>query len=218
MKIIVAGATGLIGRQVVEELAAIETVEVDALVRSDPGNFPLDCLVHVVPVQNWGAAVRAMKPNVAICCLGTTWNKAGKSEEAFRAVDLDLVLEFAKAARAAAAQQMIAVSSIGADSKARNFYLRTKGQAEDGLKALDFQRLDIVRPGLLTGGSRAESRIGERLGIILSPFSDALMQGSLRKYRSIPSAKVAQAIATLALAGGHGRYIHTNDAIRALAG
>jgi uncharacterized protein YbjT (DUF2867 family) len=218
MKIIVAGATGLIGRQVVEELAALDKVEVDAVVRNDPGNLPPDCWVHALPTENWDATVVGIRPDVAICCLGTTWNKAGKSEEAFRAVDLDLVLQFAKAVREAGARHMIAVSSVGADNSANNFYLRTKGQADDGLTALNFPRLDIMRPGLLTGGHRNDSRFGERLGIILSPLSDALLHGSLRRYRSTPSAKVAQAICTLALAGGNGRHIHTNDAIRALAG
>jgi uncharacterized protein YbjT (DUF2867 family) len=218
MKIVVAGATGLIGRQVVEELAALEKVEVDAVMRSDPGNLPPDCWVHALPTDSWDATVVGIRPNVAICCLGTTWSKAGKTETAFRAVDLDLVLQFAKAAREAGALHMIAVSSVGADSGSSNFYLRTKGQAEGGLTAIDFPRLDILRPGLLTGGHRNDSRIGERLGIILSPLSDALLHGSLRRYRSIPSEKVAQAICTLALAGGNGRHIHTNDAIRALAG
>jgi uncharacterized protein YbjT (DUF2867 family) len=218
MKVIVAGATGLIGRQVVEELAALDSVDVDAIVRTDPGNLPPDCWVHAVPPPNWGPTIVAIHPNIAICCLGTTWNKSGKSEDAFRAVDLDLVLEFAKAAREGGARHLIAVSSVGADSKASNFYLRTKGQAEDALSAFNFNRLDILRPGLLTGGQRPETRYGEQLGILLSPLTNLLLFGGLSKYQSIPSAKVAQAIVTLTLAGGHGRHIHMNEEIRALAG
>ncbi len=218
MKIVVVGATGLIGRHVVEELAALDKVTVDALVRSDPGDFPPDCWVHAKPVEDWPALIAEIRPDVAISCLGTTWNKAGKSEAAFRAVDLDLLLEFAKAAREAGARHMISVSSVGADAASRNFYLRTKGEADAGLIAHDFPRLDILRPGLLNGNRGKDSRLGERLGILLSPIADALMQGSLRRYRSIPAAKVAHAISTLALSGGQGRHIHMNDAIRALAG
>jgi uncharacterized protein YbjT (DUF2867 family) len=218
MKIIVAGATGLVGRQVADELAELDKVDVDAIVRTDPGNLPPDCWVHEVQPQNWGPTIVALHPDIAICCLGTTWAKSGKSEDAFRAVDLDLVLEFAKAAREGGARHMVAVSSVGADSKASNFYLRTKGQAEDGLSAMNFSRLDIIRPGLLTGGQRKETRYGEQLGILISPLTNLLLLGGLSKYQSIPSAKVAQAIVTLALAGGHGRFIHMNDEIRALAG
>jgi uncharacterized protein YbjT (DUF2867 family) len=218
MKIIVVGATGLIGRHVVEELAALDKVTVDALVRSDPGNFPPDCWVHAMPVADWPALLAEIRPDVAISCLGTTWKKAGKSEAAFRAVDLDLLLAFAKAARESGARHMISVSSVGADATARNVYLRTKGEADAGLTALDFPRLDILRPGLLTGNRANDRRFGERLGILFSPIADRLMQGGLRRYRSIPAAKVAQAIATLALSAGQGRHIHMNDAIRALAG
>jgi uncharacterized protein YbjT (DUF2867 family) len=218
MKIVIAGATGLIGRMLAEELAALDKIEVDLLVRRDPGNFPPDCWVHAAPAEDWPAHVLEIKPDVAISCLGTTWNKAGKSEAAFRAVDHDLVLAFASAARAAGARQMVTVSSVGADPGSRNFYLRTKGEVDEGLKALDFQRLDILRPGLLTGERSNDRRFGERLGIMLSPLSNVLLQGGMRRYRSIPAAKVAHAIATLALSGGQGRHIHMNDAIRALAG
>ena len=112
---------------------------------------------------------------------------------------------------------MITVSSVGASADASNFYLSTKGKAEQALRALGFDRLDILRPGLLRG-NRQESRTGEALGIILSPLTDALMHGPLRRYRSIDSATVANAIASLTVGGGKGENIHENDAIAALAG
>lgn len=112
---------------------------------------------------------------------------------------------------------MIAISSVGASAKSANFYLSTKGKAEAALRALAFDRLDILRPGLLRG-NREENRTGESLGIMLSPFTDSLMHGPLRRYRSIDSAVVAKAIANLALNGGEGQLIHENDAITALAG
>ena len=83
---------------------------------------------------------------------------------------------------------------------------------------LGFDRVDFLRPGLLTGGERPESRPGESVAILLAPLTDLLMVGGLSRYRSIPALVVAQAIAHLALAGGQGRHIHENDVIRALAG
>jgi uncharacterized protein YbjT (DUF2867 family) len=218
MKILIAGATGLVGRHVVEELAPLEAVDLEAIVRKDPGDLSTDCWVHVAPIEAWPRMVAKLKADIAICCLGTTWNKSGKTEAGFRAVDYDLVTGFAAAARAAGARHMIAVSSVGANSRSRNIYLRTKGEVEDALAALNFPRLDILRPGLLTGKRNNDRRFGERFGIILSPLADMLLQGDLRKYRSIPASTVAQAITSLALSGGQGRHIHTNDAIRALAG
>jgi uncharacterized protein YbjT (DUF2867 family) len=216
-KILIIGATGLIGKQVVVELAGLEGVETHILVRRAPERVPVGVKVHALDPAVWSDAFTEVQPNVAISCLGTTMRTAG-SKEAFRAVDYDLVLSVAKAARAAGAQQMVAVSSVGASSKTGNFYLKTKGEAEDAMAALGFERLDLLRPGLLTGGERPESRPGESIGILISPLTDLLMIGGLSRYRSIPAAKVAQAAVTLALNGGHSKHIHENDAIRALAG
>jgi uncharacterized protein YbjT (DUF2867 family) len=216
-KILVAGASGLIGTQVVAELSELEGVETHIVVRRELEKVPLGLKVHALDPAEWPNAISAVKPDVSISCLGTTMRTAG-SKEAFRAVDFDLVVAVAKAARTAGSRQMIAVSSVGASSKASNFYLATKGRAEDAMTALDFDRLDLLRPGLLTGGERPDLRLGESIGILLSPLTDLLMIGGLSRYRSIPSAKVAQAAVTLALGGGHGKHIHENDAIRALAG
>jgi uncharacterized protein YbjT (DUF2867 family) len=215
--IIVAGATGLVGRQVAEELAGLPKIKLHALLRRADDALPPSVDQHIAAGDQWPTIISGLKPEVAICCLGTTIKTAG-SQSAFRAVDYDLVMAFAKAARMAGAQQMISVSSVGASANSNNFYLKTKGETEDSLRAMDFERVDILRPGLLTGGNRLESRPGESIGIMLSPFTDLLMFGPLAKFRSTPSAKVAQAIVTLALGGGHGKHIHENDAIRALAG
>jgi uncharacterized protein YbjT (DUF2867 family) len=216
-QVLLAGASGLVGSKLVRLLAGAE-IDLHIITRRK-----LEIL-GAAPVQiisdpaEWPKRIAELTPDVAISCLGTTWNKSGKSEAAFRAVDLDLVLAFADAARKANARQMIAVSSVGASAKSAGFYLRTKGQAEEGLTDLGFERLDILRPGLLTGKRGGDRRIGERLGIMLSPFADALMHGSLRRYRSIDSATVAGAIANLATTGGQGRFIHENDSITALDG
>jgi uncharacterized protein YbjT (DUF2867 family) len=216
-RIIVAGATGLVGRQVAQQLSNESDVELHAILRREDADLPPAVTQHVGATSDWPSLIDTLDADVAISCLGTTIRTAG-SQDAFRAVDYDLVLAFAKAANKAGANHMIAVSSVGASAKASNFYLKTKGQTEDGLLALGFDRLDIIRPGLLTGGSRPDSRPGEAIGIMLAPLTDLLMLGRMARYRSTPSAKVAQAIAALALGGGQGQHIHENDAIRALAG
>jgi uncharacterized protein YbjT (DUF2867 family) len=216
-RIVLAGATGLVGRQVAEELGMLDTVEVHTLLRRKADNMPPAVKQHVVPTEEWPDIVADLRPDIAISCLGTTIRTAG-SQTAFRAVDHDLVIAFAKAAREAGAQQMISISSVGAAAKSGNFYLKTKGETEGALRAMDFARVDLIRPGLLTGGTRPDSRPGEAIGIMLSPLTDLLMFGPLARYRSTPSAKVAQAVVTLALCGGQGQFIHENDAIRALAG
>lgn len=214
-RIVLAGASGLIGHQAAN-LLATDGAEVHALLRNRSQRLASGVIQHIGPIDEWPAMVSGIIPDVAISCLGTTMRIAG-SRQAFRAVDHDLVLAFAKAAGDSGARHLISVSSVGATPASSSSYLRTKGEAEQGLSKLKFDRLDIIRPGLLTGGSRADSRPGESLGIILAPFTDRLMLGPLSKFRSTPSAKVAKVIAMLAAGGGEGRFIHENDEINALA-
>ena len=216
-RIVIAGGTGLVGRQVVAELVGLEKAETHMLLRPLSGCPILGVRQHVATTQNWSPIILNVKADVAICCLGTTIKMAG-SQAAFRAVDHDLVLEFAQSARAAGAKQFIAVSSVGASANSRNFYLKTKGEVEDAVKRIDFERVDFLRPGLLTGGNRADSRPGEAIATLLSPVTDLLLWGSLSRYRSTASASVARAIVTLSLGGGYGQFIHENDSIAALAG
>jgi uncharacterized protein YbjT (DUF2867 family) len=215
-QVVIAGASGLIGQQAAEFLAA-DGIEVHALLRRQSDELSPKVTQHVAPSEDWASIIAGLSLDVAISCLGTTMRTAG-SRDAFRAVDHDLVLAFAKAARDSGARHMISVSSVGAMPASSSFYLRTKAEVEERLRALNFDRLDIIRPGLLTGGSRSDSRPGESLAIMLSPLTNLLMFGPLSKYRSTPSANVARAIAALAAGTGQGRFIHENDEINALAG
>ncbi len=216
-RIVVAGATGLVGGQVVMLLAKRKDVETHVVARRPVDELAAAAIAHIAEPAKWPEAIAEIEPDVVVSALGTTMRMAG-SKEAFHAVDHDLVVAVGTAAKAAGARHMMAVSSVGASADSSNFYLKTKGEAEAALGALGFTRTDFLRPGLLTGCNRQESRPGERLGILLSPFTDMLMIGGLSRYRSIPSELVANAIATLAVAGGTGAHIHENDAIRALAG
>jgi uncharacterized protein YbjT (DUF2867 family) len=216
-RIVTAGGSGLVGKQVVAILGQQNDVELHVLLRSSPVTLPDGVRVHIAPPENWPDLVQQIHPETAISCLGTTLKAAG-SRDAFRAVDYDLLLDFAGSAKQAGARHMISVSSVGAMPASSSFYLRTKAEAEEGLRALGFDRLDIIRPGLLTGGQRKESRTGEAIAILLAPFTDLLMMGPLRKYASTPSEKVARAIASLASMGGEGQFVHENESIFALAG
>jgi uncharacterized protein YbjT (DUF2867 family) len=151
--------------------------------------------------------------DVAVCALGTTRAKAG-SDAAFRAVDHDAVLAFARAAQPAGVTHFILVSSVGANPKASLLYPRTKGEVEAVLERMGFARLDILQPGLLIG-PRSERRPVERFLQWAAPVMDLAVP---RDLGSLPAGAVAKAI--VALAGRHepGLYRHGNRAIAALAG
>lgn len=141
-----------------------------------------------------------------ISCLGTTIKRAG-SREAFSAVDYDLVLALARVARAHGARQATLVSSVGADTRSANFYLSVKGRAEEALLKLGFERVDLLRPGLLLG-ARSERRTGEALAQRCMPMVDFLLAGPLARYRSIPAETVAAAALALQGLPAPGRFVH----------
>lgn len=212
-KILLVGATGLVGGLLTKKLMDQNAgAKLHLLVRRPYREELGKGKVHVQLQENWPATIAKIKPDIAISCLGSTMKKAGSKDE-FAAVDRDLVGAVAKAAKAAGAKQFIAVSSTMADSSASSFYLKIKGEAEDLMRAEKFDRLDIIRPGLLRGDRVNDERLGERLAIAASPMMDLLLHGSLRRYRSILGSDVAAAIVALMKQEAHGDFVHDNDAI-----
>jgi uncharacterized protein YbjT (DUF2867 family) len=208
--LLLVGATGLVGSAVIAATANRPDLHLAALARRDvafPPGARLEMLV-ADPAQ-WPAAIARARPQVVVIALGTTMAAAGGDRAVFRAVDHDLVLAVAQAARAAGTRQLILVSSIGADPASRNFYLSVKGQTEAALNALNFGRLDILRPGLLRGARGGAPRPGERFAQIVAPVLDPLLRGRLRAYRSVRARDVAAAIVALAGQAGRGRHVHT---------
>jgi uncharacterized protein YbjT (DUF2867 family) len=209
------GGTGLVGRLVADRLLA-SGVEVHALLRPTAGRSAPGWREHVAPPDAWPALARGIGGDVAVSALGTTSRAAG-SDAAYRAVDLDMVVAFARAAQESGVRRMIAVSSVGADANSRLFYPRLKGEMEQALAALAFDRLDIVRPGLLRGKRGADRRLKERIAIAVSPALNLVLRGRLDRYAAIDAATVADAIAALIEARAPGRFVHHNRDLRRLA-
>ena len=212
-RIALVGATGLIGSSLIRLAVGRSDIRIVGIARREaqlPPGARMEMLV--APPENWADAIAAANADVLVSALGTTWRKAGKDEAAFRAVDQDLVLACAQAAKDLGIRQMIAVSSVGADPAAKNFYLRVKGEVEQQLGRIGIPRLDILRPGLLRG-PREELRPAEKLGMIASPVLDLLLHGSYSKFRSIRADVVARAIVGLTREKMAGRFVFEHDAI-----
>lgn len=217
-RIALIGATGLIGRRVIEVASAANDVRLIGLARREvplPQGARME--MFVAEPAKWGEVMEAVRPRAVICALGTTWKKAGKDEVAFRAVDHDLVLISADAARRAGASNLVVVSAAGADRQSKNRYMRTKGEVEAALSTMGFKRLDILRPGLLRGPRPDDWRLAERLALAAAPITDALLMGSWRRFGSIEARDVAAAALRLATRSAPGRFTHDNDAMRRAA-
>ena len=216
-RILLAGATGLVGTCAMHAVREHPSRRLIALTRREapiPRGTRMEMMVADPP--RWPEAVATIAPEAVICALGTTRRKAG-GEEAFRAVDHDLVLALAQAARKAEVANFVLVSSAGADGLAKAFYLRVKGEVEAALTKLRFRRLDILRPGLLRGRRQDERRPLERMAMLASPVSDLLLQGTRQRYRSIDAGVVAAAALQLAREKAAGRFVHDNEAIKRAA-
>jgi uncharacterized protein YbjT (DUF2867 family) len=209
--VLLAGATGLVGGLAVRHLLAPGAfARVVALARR-PRPGPAGVLSRVVDFTHLHREplVAAV---AAVCALGTTIEKAG-SREAFRAVDVDAVLAFARWAREGGASTFVLVSSVGADPGASSFYLRCKGEAEERVAETGFARFVALRPSLLLG-QRSETRRGEAIAQKLGPLAGPLLAGPLRRYRAIDASVVAAAAARAALDPAPGRFTWEYDAIR----
>lgn len=189
MKAIIVGSTGLVGSSLVTQLDNDNAfTDIRALVRKKSGHSYKKVEEMEVDFNNLPEDV-FVEADIVFCCLGTTIKKAG-SQEAFRKVDFEYPLETAKMAKAKGVKGFAIVTAMGSDASSTVFYNRVKGEIENALTDLHFDRLGIFRPSLLLG-ERSETRIGERVGQIVMNFLGFLIP---KNYKAIHAKKVATAM------------------------
>lgn len=153
----------------------------------------------------------------AYCSFGTTLRKAG-SQEAMTRIDHDCVVEFARAAAAAGARRFAYLSAANANPDSAVYYARLKGGTERALQAMDFADLAIYRPSMIVA-ERSDRRLAESMLFPALPVIDLLLHGPATKYRSVPVATLARAIAGFAAMEGCGhRILHWGDFAAAAKG
>ncbi len=215
MKAVIAGATGLIGTFLVDRMKTDKDVmTVTALTRRDGEQVGKVAWTKVDFDKSADLEKACAEADHAFCCLGTTMKTAG-SKEAFRKVDHDYVIAFAKAAKSQGIESFSVVSAIGSDANSSVFYNKVKGEMERDLENIGFESLHIFHPSLLLG-PREESRLGEKIGTVGMKLVSPLMMGSLTKYKPIHVKTVANAMLRLAKAPQKGvhhfEYDEMNEA------
>ena len=199
-KVLLAGASGLVGGRILRSLLADDSVaEVHAVGRRDPGIMHPKLTVQVVDFRQ----LPPLPPVDEIyLALGTTIRIAG-SQQAFRAVDLDANLAVAKAGVTAGARRVALVSAVSANARSRIFYTRVKGELEEALARLPLDALVIAQPSLLLGDRgvlKQPLRVGEKLAMWFSVILKPLLPAN---YRAVEADAVARALlATLPAARG----------------
>ncbi|MFM9942210.1 MAG: NAD(P)H-binding protein [Hyphomicrobiaceae bacterium] len=218
LSIVMLGATGAVGQQVVATLLAMPDVERLTLLRRRPLEGVTNAAVrqHVVDVFAPSSYAPLLPGHqIAICTLGVGQPSKVSREELVR-VDKTAVLGFAAACKAAGIRHFQLLGSVGASAPSRSFFLRTKGELEDGLKALKFDRLSLFQPSMILTPT---NRYGWSQGLTLAvwPLLQPVLVGDLRKFRGIPIATLGRAIAVNALSHKTGVETLHWDEIMALA-
>ena len=208
---LLAGATGLVGSQLLELLLRSgDFAAVHTLVRTANGRADPHLVEHVIRFEDLDEYRLDAEITDAFCCLGTTIRAAG-SREAFVAVDRDYVVAFARLARRSGCSRLAVVSAVGADRRSLFFYSRVKGEMESALMEMDFDQLAIVRPSLLLG-ARDEFRLGEAISTPFAVAASPLLGGSLRKYRPVGGETVARLLLNAFDGRAHGvTVIHPTE-------
>ncbi len=226
MKVFVAGASGAIGRPLVPRLIAAGH-QVTGMTRREQGAAAIRAagaeaaVCDVFDAEALSAAVTAAGPEIVVHQLTALPAKLDVTKkgvfEATNRIRTEGTRNLVDAARAAGARRMLTISSVGADAGSRSFYLRVKGEMEQALERTGFDRLDILQPGLLRGPRGGERRIGERIGIAVSPLLNLVLRGRLARFAAIDADVVAAAAAECLRRTEAGLFRHDNGSLHALA-
>ncbi|MEM9673443.1 MAG: oxidoreductase [Bacteroidota bacterium] len=213
---LVAGATGLIGSELLQQLIHgryYQSISILSRREVDTSSKRLETIITDYDKLSEKDIPQGVDD--VFCCLGTTMKKAG-SKEAFRQVDYDYSLKIAEIAKKKGASQYLLVSAMGADTSSSIFYNQVKGDIEQAIAQLKFPAFHIFRPSVLMG-KRNETRVGEKVAQVLMTGISPVMIGGLRKYRPISGKDVASAMLRIAKKELEGRYIFESDKIQTLA-
>lgn len=190
-KAIVIGGTGMVGTQLIKQLIENETYsEIVSLVRRGSGVTHPKLFEHIVNFdqpESWSYLITG---DVLFSTLGTTIAQAKTKEAQFK-VDYTYQFIVAEIAAKNGVSSYVLISSAGANSNSKAFYMRMKGQLEDAVQRLPFKVISLIRPGQLAG-NRTEKRIGEKIGLSVMYFLNKL--GLFKRYKPILAYQVAQAM------------------------
>jgi uncharacterized protein YbjT (DUF2867 family) len=207
-RLLVAGGTGLVGHHVLEQ--ALSDARIASVVAPTRRLLPVHPKLEnpLVDFDALPAQADWWRVDAVVCALGTTIRQAG-SREAFWRVDVDYVLAIAGYARSAGARSFALNSSVGADAASGNFYLRSKGEAEQRLRDLGYLSLTLVRPSVI-GGEREQRRPMEYLSMRLLRTVAPLVP---RRYRVAEAEDIAAALINAAVMATPGCRIVESEAL-----
>jgi len=206
--IVILGYTGAVGKEVVRTLLQLGSFQkITLLGRHFIKEFDHENVrQYQIDIFDPPSYLKLLDAHEsAICTLGVG-QPSKISKEDFVKIDRDAVLNFASGCKHAGIKHFELLASVGSNAQSTSYYLRIKGELEDGLGALQFDRLSLFRPSIILTPS---NRYGISQGILLRlfPILNPLLFGSLSKYRGIPVELLGSAIARNIFCKGQGQEI-----------
>lgn len=210
MNILIAGASGLVGGELLQLALNDDRIDViHLLVRRELKieNPKLhQRIIDFNELEKWNSSIQF---DSVLCALGTTIKNAG-SKEKFQLVDMEFVVNLAKWSEYNGVNKFIVISSMGADHRSSIFYSKVKGQMQKAISVLSIPVISILQPSLLIG-KRSEFRLGEKIGILTMRALNTLLIGPLKKYRGIQAKIVAKSMLQLCFQTQTGINIYSNE-------
>ena len=205
LEIVMIGATGAVGGEVVKTLTGLPELSKLTLL----GRRPVEDLDNKAVEQR---KINIFEPSsyqdfvhehdIAICTLGVG-EPSKVSKEDFVKIDKTAVLDFARECKSAGVKHFELLGSVGSNPNSPSFYLRTKGELQEGLKALEFERLSIFQPSMILTPTNRYG-ISQAITLAVWPMLKPILIGPLEKFRGIPVEKLGRAIAQEYDNTGHG--------------
>ncbi|MCX6333946.1 MAG: NAD(P)H-binding protein [Bacteroidia bacterium] len=214
---ILFGATGLVGNLLLEELTKSKTYSTIRIFVRQTTGISLPGVEEIITDFSGEESLSGkIKGDDLYVCLGTTIKKAGSIAN-MEKIDRDLPVMVAAMAKNNGVRGIAVVSSIGATAASKNYYLRIKGEMEEKIQKLGFEKSVIVRPSMLLG-DRKERRTGEFLGKVMIRTFQPVLTGKLMKFRAIHGRDVAKAMISLLQGEPGNRIVESDELLRIAKG
>jgi uncharacterized protein YbjT (DUF2867 family) len=194
MKIaLVFGSTGLVGGNLLRLLIKDEKYKkIRVFVRSSTSKIDPKIEVVQTDFTKLENIKSEIKGDDCFFCIGTTRKKTPNKQDYIN-TEYNLPITIGKICSDNNVQNFTYISSLGANPKTSNLYLKNKGMAEEELRKLNFKKFIVIRPSFLIG-KRKEERIGEKIGIFAMRCISPILVGDLKKYKSINAEIVAKSM------------------------
>jgi nucleoside-diphosphate-sugar epimerase len=191
---VIAGASGLVGNELIKELIKDPYFSQIIAISRKPISITHNKLINYIceNFEELDLISDKIKGDVYFCCLGSTIKKS-KTKENFKKVDFDAVMNFAQVAKKQVAANFVMISASGANPDSSIFYNKIKGEVEKSLIDLKLHKLVIYRPGLLIG-DRSEKRLAEKISIDLLSFISPLLPLNIEKRISTKVSRLCESM------------------------